>query len=258
MRDIKDLIFYLSQTQEELKDHLDVLLRFKNYSPVNRDGFLYAKGDIPLLLVAHLDTEADEPPYEVKHDTELDKLYNPDGILGGDDRCGVYAIMEILEKYRPSVLFTEDEEKGLEGAHKAVIGVREPKYKYIIEIDRRGKDECVFYQCANIPFIDYVKAFGYRWEVGTNSDISVLGRVWDIAAVNVSAGYHNEHSNYEYVSISELHSSIDRIEKMIRDIDNAPYFDYQDSIGEAADFKKYVPTYKYKPNRKPLDNGGEK
>ena len=76
MRDIKDLIFYLSQTQEELKDHLDVLLRFKNYSPVNRDGFLYAKGDIPLLLVAHLDTEADEPPYEVKHDTELDKLYN--------------------------------------------------------------------------------------------------------------------------------------------------------------------------------------
>lgn len=59
---------------------------------LNDDGFLYAIGDIPLMLVAHMDTVFD-PPKNLIYENTLDKLYNQDGGLGGDDRCGIYAIM---------------------------------------------------------------------------------------------------------------------------------------------------------------------
>ena len=280
MRDIEKLKDFLSQPQEILKGTLESLLRENNYNPISREGYLYAEGDIPLLLVAHLDTEAEKEAVEKnesranavpkKDDIVYDEIMdvvkrakNANGVLGGDDRCGVYAIMEIIKKYRPSILFTEDEERGLLGAEKAVIGLRtlKDKYKYIIEIDRRGNGECVFYQCGNIDFINYITKFGFNWEIGTNSDIALLGRCWDIAATNVSAGYHQEHSIYEYISMSELEETIKKIEAMIRDIDNVPFYKYMDTLGqsESADFKEYVPTYKYKPkdDKKPLDNGGD-
>ena len=89
-------------------------------NPIFEDGYLYAKGDMPVLLVAHMDTVFEEPPKRVFYKENEDKIYNPDGGLGGDDRCGIYAIMKLLGKYRPYVLFTEDEEIGCIGAEKAV------------------------------------------------------------------------------------------------------------------------------------------
>ena len=34
--------------------------------------------------------------------------------------------------------------------------------KYIIELDRRGSDDCVFYQCDNHEFDAYVEKFGFQ------------------------------------------------------------------------------------------------
>lgn len=254
---IEVLKFYLTQKQNILKNSLESLLREKNYETINRDGYLFAPGDIPLLLVAHMDTAADEVPdiNDIEYDKRFNRLVNYYGLLGGDDRCGVYAIMELLKKYRPSVLFTEDEEKGLLGAKKAVLGIVKPKFKYIIEIDRKGHKECVFYYCGNFDFMDYVTKFGFRKELGTSSDIVELGRVWDIASVNVSAGYHNEHViGKEYININELEDTISIVGNMINDLDNAPYFNHRDLFDstESADFKVYVPKYKYK------NNGGDR
>jgi di/tripeptidase len=238
---VQELVDYLKLSQEDLKYYLYFLLCEKNMNPVYREGFLYGEGNIPVLLVAHLDTVSEEPPTMIQYIVEEDKLYNPDGILGGDDRCGVYAIMKLLDVYRPHVLFTEDEEKDKNGAWKAVCGVRNPKekFKYIIEIDRRNKDDAVYYDCGNYDFMAYVKNFGYKKNYGSSSDISILGRVWDIAAVNVSAGFHEEHTNNEYVAFRELVENILRVEKMLKDIENAPYFDYKDLSPEYDDMKIY-------------------
>ena len=101
-------------SQSELKEYMNTLLTARDYEVCYQDGFLYAKGRVPVLLVAHLDTVHKEKCTEI---TELNgKISSPQGI-GGDDRCGVYIIMSLLKYLNCSVLLCEDEEKGGQGAH---------------------------------------------------------------------------------------------------------------------------------------------
>ena len=222
------LAHLLKLTQKELKIEVYNYLQQKKMKPIYDDGFVYAKGDIPILLVAHMDTVFDEPPKRLFYNKKEDKIFNPNGGLGGDDRCGVYAIMKLLEKYKPYVLFTEDEEIGCIGAEKTVDTLPKPKVKYIIEFDRRGSNDCVFYDCGNDEFMDYIESFGFETDYGSCSDISILGSEWDIASVNLSSGYYNEHTEKEYIIFHELKNTIVRAEKMISDYEKARYFDYQE------------------------------
>ena len=43
-------------TQEEVKAYMKKYLISKKYDVIDEDGFLYAKGTNPVLLVAHMDT----------------------------------------------------------------------------------------------------------------------------------------------------------------------------------------------------------
>lgn len=234
---MNELVYYLKMTQKELKIKLYALLKERQMNPIFEDGFVYAKGNIPVLLVAHMDTVCEQPPIDVLYQQNYDMIYNPDGILGGDDRCGIYAIIKLLENYRPHVLFTEDEEIGCIGASKAVDKLIKPNVKYIIEFDRRGKNNCVFYDCGNKEFIDYIESFEFETDYGTCSDISILGNDWNIASVNLSCGYYNEHTEDEYVIFSELLETINRAENMLKEIMKAPYFDYQKiEYGSKYDF----------------------
>lgn len=225
----------LKQTKEDLKLEIYDYLKQKEMSPVFEDGFVYAKGDIPILLVAHMDTVFQEPPKRLFYDISKDMLYSPDNGIGGDDRCGIYAIMQILKRYKPHVLFTEDEEIGCIGALKAVNKLDKPNVKYIIEFDRKGSNDCVFYECGNREFMNYIESFGFVTDYGTYSDISVLGSMWDIAAVNLSSGYYHEHTDREYIIFHELQNNIKRAQKMLKDYEQVPYFDYQEIT--------YVPRY---------------
>ena len=234
---MKTLEHLLKLKERDLKIELYNYLLAQNMSPVFEDGFLYAKGDIPILLVAHIDTVFDEPPKELIYDKFNDMIFSFSGGIGGDDRCGVYAIVEILKKYKPHVLFTEDEEIGLIGAYKAIEKLDKPDVKYIIEIDRRGNKDCVFYNCYNKDFINYIESFGFVTDFGSYSDISVLGEQWGIAAVNLSSGYYNEHTDQEYIVFSELQGTIKKIKSMLKSYKKAPYFDYQSAIFSNFDDK---------------------
>ncbi len=231
---MNELACLLKLTQEELKLMLYDYLLEKKMKPVFEDGFLYAEGDIPILVVAHMDTVFKEPPINIFYSKKEDKFFNPYGGLGGDDRCGVYAIMQLLKKYRPHVLFTEDEEIGCIGARKTLKKLAKPNVKYIIEFDRRGSDDCVFYDCGNEEFMDYVESFGFKTNYGSYSDISILGSKWDIASVNLSSGYYNEHTEKEYIIFHELNNNIARAEKMLSEYEKAKYFDYQEVIRKST------------------------
>lgn len=231
---MEKLLHLLRLTQNELKREVYHILKEKKMNPIYKDGFVYAEGDIPILLVAHMDTVFKKPPAKIIYNEKKDLIYNPHGGLGGDDRCGVYAILKLLEKYKPHILFTEDEEIGCIGAYKAVDTLPKPNIKFIIEIDRKGSNDCVFYECGNESFIKYIEAFGFKSAKGTCSDISVLGSVWDIAAVNISSGYYNEHTSREFVIFKELQNNIKRISIILERHKSAPYFDYQSTYLEPA------------------------
>lgn len=204
-------------TQTGLKHFLFEELKKEGYEPISADGFLYAKGEVPVLLTAHMDTVHKEP---VKDFYEYNgRLSSPQGI-GGDDRCGIYMILQIIKEIKCTVLFCEDEESGGIGSdkfckHKDLVKELS-ELNYMIELDRRGKDDAVFYNCGNDDFIDFVlENTDCKENWGTFSDISTLAPEAGIAAVNLSCGYYNEHSLKEYVVLSEMLNMIDTVKKLV-------------------------------------------
>lgn len=226
------MIEILKLTQNEMKKYLNKILNNNQYETTYGDGFLYAKGEIPVLLVAHMDTVHKQVPKDICV-SKNGIIMSPQGI-GGDDRCGIYAILELMKKYKCHILFTEDEETGCIGAGKfintQICQDLKEHINFIIEIDRRGKNDCVFYDCDNRDFVDMVEQYGFVEHYGSCSDISVIAPVLGCAAVNVSSGYYNEHTLNEYININHLNGTINRLKNLIEN-ENENYFKYIQAEG---------------------------
>lgn len=195
----------------------------KNYKKVTcTKDYLFAEGDIPVALVAHLDTVFPHPAQEVYYDERKGVIWSPQG-LGADDRAGVFAIIKIIKNgFRPHIIFTTDEEIGGMGATQLVAAKKEPfaDMKYIIELDRQGTNDCVFYDCDNPEFSKYIESFGFLEAIGSFSDISDICPAWKIAGVNLSIGYKNEHTMGETLHVVPLLSTIDKVCAMLKDAQN--------------------------------------
>lgn len=211
----------LKMSQADLKIMLTEELHMLGYTPVSRKGFLYAAGSVPVMLVAHLDTVHHDPVNIICYSEDQRFIMSPEGI-GGDDRCGVYMIMEIIQSVRCHVLFTEDEECGCIGARKFANSSIVPQLNYIVEVDRRGRNDAVFYDCNNPDFSEWILSFGFRKAHGSFSDISAIAPELGIAAVNISAGYYNAHRRHEYIDLKAVEKNIKRICAMIQ-IPTDPY-----------------------------------
>ena len=203
------------------------------------DAYLYAEGDIPIALVAHMDTVGKAPPKEVFYDREQNVMWSPQ-LLGADDRAGVFCILKILESgLRPHVIFTTDEEIGCKGAIQLSLNPCPfEKLQYIIQLDRRGSNDCVFYECDNEEFEKYVESFGFITAYGTFTDITELCPSWGMAGVNLSVGYRDEHTVSEVLFVSQMLATIEKVKKMLS-VEDVPYFKYI----PAFNYYKYLDNY---------------
>ena len=243
--DIKLFTKIAQLNQKELKKSLGAFLRKKYETVIETETYIYAVGDINVALVAHLDTIFTTKP-EIFHDAEKKVLWSPNG-LGADDRAGVYGIAHIILKtsFRPHIIFTTDEEVGCTGAaNLSAIKNPFPNLKYIIQLDRKGKDECVFYGCGNEDFQNYVQTFGFTKEIGSCSDISFICPAWNVAGVNLSIGYENEHSYREYLNYDYLIETLQKIEKMLEDYKNDTHYEYIPKIEHCCICDKDIPVDK--------------
>lgn len=218
----------VSLNQKALKVLMTKYLRSKYENVIIHKKYLVAIGDIPIALVAHMDTVFKYPVIDLYYDRQKNVLWSPDG-LGADDRSGVFAIIKIIQSgLRPSIILTTDEELGGIGASALVenyLNCPIPDLKYMIELDRQGHNDCVFYDCYNLQFVDYIKEFGFEEQYGSFSDISFLMEDWNICAVNLSVGYENEHSYCEILHVNSLFSTIEKVKKMLQEKD-IPDFEY--------------------------------
>lgn len=234
-------------SQSKLHDYVANSLSSNGYKVVNDKKFVYAKGELPILLVAHLDTVHKSLPSLII--TDGNKMSSPQGI-GGDDRCGVFIILNLISKLKCSVLFCEDEEIGGKGAEAFITSpilkdVKKSNLNYIIEFDRRGERDAVFYDCDNDEFIEFIestKFFKEAW--GTFSDISIIAPVLDVSAVNLSCGYFNAHTISEYVDISAMYKIIEESEKLINTKVEAP-FEYIERKSYYRRYGGYGSLYDY-------------
>ena len=214
------------KSQDELKSYVVTKLK-KHYDKIHLSkDFVYAEGSVPICLVAHMDTVHKESPKTFVF--EGDKISSPQGI-GGDDRCGVYAILQIIQKHNCSVLFCCDEEIGGIGAqafsHSSFA--EKANFQYIIELDRKGKTDAVFYDCDNPDFTKFITSFG-PWEedYGSFSDICFVAPAVGCAAVNLSVGYYNQHTLKEYVVPSEVDYCVDNVCALIEATTEKDDFEY--------------------------------
>ena len=114
------------------------------------------------------------------------------------------------------MLFCEDEEIGAVGARVFDQSGIRPKVNFIVELDRRGRNDAVFYGCCNLEFTSFVEQFGFREAMGSFSDISIIAPGLETAAVNISAGYYEEHTRYEYIDLKHMMMNVRRVTRMVR------------------------------------------
>ena len=214
-------------TQNSLKKVLSSFLKRHYPKVIETKDYIYAEGEIPIALVAHMDTVFKKPPSEIFFDERHNVMFSPQG-LGADDRAGVFAIIQIIRGgQKPHVIFTTDEEYGALGAMElSKLDCPFTNLKYIIQLDRRGSDDCVFYDCDNEDFVEYIESFGFTWNYGSFTDISELCPSWKIAGVNLSVGYRDEHSATEVLFVGQLLATINKVKKMLNAAAEAPVFKY--------------------------------
>lgn len=225
MASIKLLKQIICKNADELKAFLYNFM-CENYGEESTclgGGCVYAVGDDPYTLVAHMDTvfktTCTMESIETKKSNEDIVITSSLGI-GGDDRCGVGIICELINSgLRPTIVFTENEEIGCEGALKSlkdrdlVNAIK--KTNFIVELDRKGNNDAVFYRCENQKFKDFISKYGWKEKYGSYSDISVYGPACNKAAVNLSSAYYNEHTFEEYINLNEYKTIIKRVKKML-------------------------------------------
>lgn len=183
---------FLRPTQKQLFKRL--AKKFKGKTLISKGNFILVYGQAPVMLVAHLDTVHEQPVRDICLSPDRNILMSPQGI-GGDDRCGCFALVKIyqLAKIKPWLLFCCDEEVGGIGANKFCLSHQKfqlPKeidnLKFLIELDRKGKNDAVFYRCANPDFEAYITGKGFKTTQGSFSDISLIAPELNIAVVNLS------------------------------------------------------------------------
>ena len=202
-------------TQNEVKIYVRSELKRLGYETVfAEDGFVFAPGEIPVLLCAHMDTVHACIPHQihVNLNKKSQTVISAEDGIGGDDRCGIYMVLQIAAKRKCSVLFLEDEEIGLVGAGKFTERPLswDLNYQYIMEFDRANRNDAVFYECDNPDFVSFIEKDGfYKEAFGSCSDISEIAPHIGCAAVNLSCGYYNQHTKTEYVIWEEMLSSVE-------------------------------------------------
>lgn len=231
-----DFITICKLNQTNLKEILvtEMLKYYKASNIIDDAGFLYVRGS-NVLLTAHIDTVHKELVKQVVVEKHKGKtiVSSPQGI-GGDDRCGVYMILEILRKteLRPTIIFCEDEEVGGVGSNKfcKTDYITElTEIKFAVELDRANANDLVYYDCGNEEFMEFCgKVTGYKTAYGTFSDICHFSPELDVASVNISCGYYNQHTTKEYVVLEEMEATIDKVIKLLEKENEVTKFDYQE------------------------------
>lgn len=230
MANIERLKTLLRQTDSEVIAFLKATLEkdFEVFTDEANYIFGVPKGDsvIPVCLCAHIDTRRtakDEPvALAFAHGT----VFNENGILGADDRAGIAICLDVCDTYptcKPYLLFTTGEEIGGTGMKEFIRTSIFRRYLddiYLtVSVDRRGHNEyCVYMDDTPEELSLLLLTHGYFKNFGSFSDGKLLWEAYDVANVNVSAGYANQHTADEFLLLESFFYAVGRLARFITSI----------------------------------------
>jgi hypothetical protein len=109
----------------------------------------------------------------------------------------------------------------------------------LIELDRKGINDCVFYDCGNTKFKAIIQSYGFVSAYGSYTDIDTISKAWDIASVNLSIGYYNAHMKTEYTLFSGIEYTLNRLGAILDDESKFRYYDYQETVKYKYNYNNY-------------------
>lgn len=206
-------------------------------------------------VVAHTDTVHVIEPINIEHERlpnaqgeikDALKAYNdfgnPTGI-GGDDKCGIFACLELIKKL-PNIKagFFVSEETGCHGSLKAdkeffkdvgyVLEFDAPYNWMVSEICsgvRLFNRESDFFVKCNDVLSKNMNKRDMRYMSNPYTDVYALKKQFDFSCINFSIGYYNYHTREEYVIIDDVFNGIKIGEEMIKSLGNKKYhYKYKD------------------------------
>ena len=189
-------------------------------------------------VVSHMDTvHSFVPNFNVYQDIDdNDTLFALNGKervgVGGDDKCGVFVCLYLLKTIpQIKIVFFSREEKGCAGS-RAIDKTFFANCRYLIQLDRRGSRDFIqtYWSKKTISheFSSEIglikKKYRYKNAIGTVTDVM---RLWDdkigISCINLSCGYYQPHTNWEYVSIKGLWNSVKFTEEIVNNMQPKRY-----------------------------------
>lgn len=146
-------------------------------------------------------------------------IFKTGGIIGGDDRCGVYLQLKLLASYPGlNFIFSRNEEKGCLGVRILLKkkenqeAIRE-NVLYALGLDAMGSGTIACFDNGYGSWA-FDKALcqvskddnlGFSSQMGGSSDVTYLQKYTSCA--NISVGYHNPHTKDECINLEAVERS---------------------------------------------------
>lgn len=204
-----------------LKNHLSSGNYNYRLDELNNIYVTKGDGDSYPCFVSHIDTvhQVDE---NLKVIQAGDRLFGMSGMrysgIGGDDKCGVFLCLEMLEQLdNVKVAFFVGEEYGMKGSKQACKEFFKD-VRYSIQFDSPEHDTMSM-TLMDKPLFDKESQFGNivspilkqrgvtKWQDHPYTDTYQLMIKFDFPCLNIAAGYFRYHTVNEYVSIKSVENS---------------------------------------------------
>jgi hypothetical protein len=178
--------------------------------------------DAPMIC-AHMDEVSNKPKknkLKVKFDKRFQdlKIYNPNGAIGGDDKNGIWILLQILTdpdfKNKLSFIFSVEEECG--GMTEDIIEMHLKDFEtvpYCLVFDRWGFSDVIGVKnrfcCDDLmeALEPAMRDFAYSSSSGFFCDAQTLSCA--VACVNISCGYYQPHTEQDFTILSDLRRALE-------------------------------------------------
>ncbi len=170
--------------------------------------------------------------------------------IGGDDKCGIFICLSLLETCKNlKVFFFSNEEIGMQGS----LSLDERYFNniaYLVEIDRKGNSDLIRYHYGISLISEDFKTFisdiqdKYKYidTEGIGTDVSSLAETGlNLSVINLSCGYYKPHSKEEYIVLKDIEHCYQFTKEII---DNSTGEKYPNEYIEDYPNYLYQNTYK--------------
>jgi len=171
--------------------------------------------------------------------------------LGADDKNGIWVALKCLAKFDVlKCVFFVQEEAGCIGSARANMPFFE-NCRFVLQCDRKNGGDLItaiggWTELCSPEFLADIDnaEFGYRLENGMITDVGMLkDNGLGVSAINLSCGYYNPHTDYEFTIVDELVNCLHFVEHIIekctkvyphldRDIRYASEYEKEDEYAE--------------------------